>query len=180
VGEQYFGFVQPPFSFLAVLALLIVAYLLLAEGVKRLFYKRNLYRIEQVLIPKRRVFYLSRSARLVQDIVAVVCLRPEPEISVDSLIEDLQRSVSYPVDSDQVLQSLHHLRRGGLVTVDWHKRVVKREGSMKDYVKKRVVESEIWSTVFEDWLKIGKSIQDRYGRLNTDFESALSPKQRTS
>jgi len=178
VGEQYFGFVQPPFAFLAVLTLLIVAYLLLAECVKRWFYKRNLYRIEQVLIPKRRVFYLSRNARLVQDIVAVVCLRAEQEISVESLIEDLQRSVSHPVDSDQVLQSLHHLRRGGVITVDWRKRIVKREGVMKDYVRKQVVESEIWSTVFEDWLKIGKSIKDRYGRLNTDFEGLLSPKQR--
>jgi Mg2+-importing ATPase len=178
LGELYFGFVQPPLTFLAILAVLIVAYLLLVEVVKRWFYKRNSYRIEQVLIPKRRVLYLSRNARLVQEIVAVVCLRVEDEISVNSLIEDLASSVSYPIDTDQVLQNLQHLRRGGLVNIDWHKRVIKREGPMKEYVTKRVVDSEMWPMVFEDWLKINKTIQDRYGEVNREFQELLSPRQR--
>ena len=145
LGDKYFGFVSPPPLFFVFLAALVGTYLVLAEVVKRWFYKRHSYRIEQVLIPKRRVLYLSRNARLVQDIVAVVCLRSESEISFDSLLEDLARSLSYPIDSDQVLQNLQHLRRGGLVSVDWHQRVIKREGPMKEYVTNRVVASEMWA-----------------------------------
>jgi hypothetical protein len=102
-----FGFVAPPPAFFAILAILLGAYLGLAEIVKNWFYKRQAYRLEQVLIPKKRVaFYLSRTGRLVQDMVAVICLRFENEILIDSLLEDLSRSVSYPIDSDQVLQNL--------------------------------------------------------------------------
>jgi Mg2+-importing ATPase len=174
-----FDFVMPPAAFFGVLALLLVAYLALAEVVKNWFYKRHAYRLEQVLIPKRRVaFYLSRTARLVQDMVAVICLRFEKEISIDSLLEDLSRSVSYPVESNQVLQSLQHLRRGGLISVDWHRRIIKREGPMKEYVTKRVMASEMWSTMIEDWLKINKAVQDTYGKVNMEYQELLTPKQR--
>ena len=177
LGDRYFGFVVPPLLFFAFLAALIGAYVVLAEVVKRIFYKRYSYRIEQVLIPKRRALYLSRNARLVQDIVAVVCLRVENEISFDSLFEDLTRSLSFPIDSDQVLQNLQHLRRGGLVSVDWHERTIKREGPLKEYVTKRVIASEMWSMIFEDWLKINRAMQDRYGQVNAEFAELLSPRQ---
>ncbi|MCW4043912.1 MAG: magnesium-translocating P-type ATPase [Candidatus Bathyarchaeota archaeon] len=174
-----FGFVTPPPAFFAVLAILIGVYLALTELVKRWFYKRHAYRLEQVLIPKRRAaFYLSRTARLVQGIVAVVCLRFEEEISIDSLIEDLSRSVSYPVNPDQVLQNLQHLRRTGLISVDWHKKTIKRQKPMKEYVVKRVMASEIWSNVAEDWLKIAKTLQDNYGDINSEYQELLSPRQR--
>ncbi|MGQ9744345.1 MAG: magnesium-translocating P-type ATPase, partial [Candidatus Bathycorpusculaceae bacterium] len=79
---ELFQFVQPPFTFFLVLAGLIGAYLVLTEAVKKWFYKRYAYRLEQVLIPRRRVgLYLSKTARLVQDMVAVICLRFEDEIS---------------------------------------------------------------------------------------------------
>jgi Mg2+-importing ATPase len=178
LGEQYFGFVQPPLVFFPVLAGLVGGYVALAEVAKRWFYKRHSYRIEQVLIPKRRVLYLSRAARLVQDIVAVICLRVENEISFDSLLEDLSGTVSYPVDSDVVLQNLQHLRRGGLVSVDWHRRVIKREGPMKEYVMTRVVASETWPMVFEDWLKTSRAIQSKYGSVNAEYLEVLSPRQR--
>jgi Mg2+-importing ATPase len=48
-----FDFVMPPPAFFVVLAILIGAYLTLAEVVKNWFYKRYAYRLEQVLIPKR-------------------------------------------------------------------------------------------------------------------------------
>jgi len=114
----------------------------LAEVVKRWFYRHHSYRIEQVLIPKRRIAYLSRSTRLVQDIAAVVSLHSESEISFSSLLDELSKSPSFPIDSDQVLQNLQHLRRGGLITVDWHKRLIKREAPMNEYMMKRVVSSE--------------------------------------
>jgi P-type Mg2+ transporter len=177
IGTEYFGFASPPPLFFVFLSLLVGGYLVLAETVKRWFFKRNMYRLEQTLIPKRKVLYLSRNARLVQDIVAVICLRSESEVSVDSLVEDLARSFSYPVDSDQVMQSLQHLRRGGLVNVDWHQRLVKREGIMKEYVLKRVMTSENWGLLFEDWLRISGTIQEKYGSVNKDYLDMLTVKQ---
>jgi hypothetical protein len=134
--------------------------------------------LEQVLIPKRRVaLYLTRTARLVQDIVAVICLRFENEISIDSLLEDLARSANYPVNSDEVVQNLHHLRRAGLINIDWHQRTIKREKSMKEYVTKRVVTNEMWPTTIEDWRKINKTIQDKYNKVNGEYQELLFPKQ---
>ncbi len=173
LGDRYFSFVPPPLLFFVFLAALVGVYLGLAEAVKGLFFKRHAYRIEQVLIPKRRALYLSRTARLVQDLAAVICLRLENEISFDSLMEDLSRSLSYPIDSDQVLQNLQHLRRGGLISVDWHKRLITREGPMKEYIKKRIVASEMWPTLLEDWLKIARDINDKYGAINQEYQELL-------
>ncbi len=177
LGDRYFSFVRPPLLFFVFLAGLIAAYLVLAEVVKRFFYKRHSYRIEQVLIPKRRGLYISRNARLVQNIAAVVCLRSENEISFDSLLEDLSMSLSFPIDSDQVLQNLQHLRRGGLISVDWHKRLIKREGPMKEYITKRVATSEMWPTLLDDWLRINRALQQKYGEVNEEFQELLSPRQ---
>ncbi|MCW4010564.1 MAG: magnesium-translocating P-type ATPase [Candidatus Bathyarchaeota archaeon] len=177
IGDQYFSFVQPPLLFFAFLALLVGAYLALAEVVKRWFFKRHAYRIEQVLIPKRRAFYLSRNAKLVQDIIAVICLRSENEISFDSLIDDLSSSLNYPVTSDLIFQNLQHLRRGGLISVDWHRRLIKREGPMKEYVTKHVVDSEMWPKVLEDWLRLNQLIQLKYGEVNGEFQDFLNPRQ---
>jgi Mg2+-importing ATPase len=179
LGDRYFSFVQPPLGFFPVLAGLVVAYLLLAEVVKNWFYARHAYRLEQLLIPKRRVaFYLSRTTRLVQDIVAVVCLRIEEEISVRSLLDDLARSVNYPFTSDEVVQLLHHLRRAGLISIDWHKRMIKREKPMKEYVTTHVVTNEMWPTIMENWLKISKAIDAEYGETNPEYQDLLIPKQK--
>jgi len=82
-----FGFVAPPPLFFVALAILLGAYLLLAEVVKNWFYKRHAYRIEQVLVPKR-AFYVPRTARLMQDMIAVISLRYEDEFSIESFTED--------------------------------------------------------------------------------------------
>lgn len=148
--------------------------MVLAEVVKRWFYKRHSYRIEQVLVPKKRGLYLNRTARLVQDVVAVICLRVENEISIDSLFEDLTRSINYRVTQDQVMQSLQYLRRGGLISIDWHGRRIKRESPMKGYVTTRIMTGEMWPLIYEDWLKTNKAIQDKYGRVNTEYQALLS------
>jgi len=173
-----FNFVPPPLAFYAVLALMIAAYLFLSEVVKKWFYKRFAFRLEQTLVPKRKTFYLSRGARLVQNVAAVVSLREENEITLDSLLEDLSRSVNYPIDSDRVYQSLQYLRRGGLIEVDWHSRVIKRAGPIKDYITKRVMATAVWPIVYDDWLRINRAIQEKYGKSNPDFQDLLSPKQR--
>ncbi len=176
-GVTYFEFTSPPPLFFAVLVGLVVAYLALAEVVKRLFYKRNAYRVEQVLVPKKRGLYLSRRARLVQDVIAVISLRVEDEISIDSLVEDLTRSLNYPINPDEVAQNLHHLRRTGLITIDWHKRTIKRQGTLRGYVTKYVEAQTIWPMVYEDWVRINKTIFERYGETNTEY-SALLTQQR--
>jgi Mg2+-importing ATPase len=174
---RVFNFVPPPPLFYVFLLLFLVTYLFLAEVAKRWFYRRHSFRIEQVLVPKRRALYLSVNARLAQDIAAVICLRQENEISLDSLLEDL-KSLNYPVDPDRVYQNLQHLRRGGLIEVDWHNRLIKRTGPIKDYITKQVATSELWPLIFDDWLSINRAIQQKYGKANPDFQDLLMPKQR--
>jgi Mg2+-importing ATPase len=173
-----FGFVPPPPAFFAALAIILCAYLLLAETVKRWFFKRNAYRLEQVLIPKRRSFYLTRSAKFLQDMVAVLSLRFEDEISIDSLSEDLNSVITYPINPNQLVRNLQHLRRSGIINVDWHTRMIKREKPLKEYVKKNVIESEMWPTIGEEWVKINSAIQNRRGAVNAEYQELLLPKQR--
>jgi Mg2+-importing ATPase len=173
-GETYFLFIPPPPEFFVVLAGLVVAYLVFAEVVKRWFYKRNSYRVEQALVPKKRGLYMSRRARLVQDVIAVICLRVEDEISIDSLIEDLTRSLNYPINPDEVAQNLHHLRRTGLISIDWHKRTIKRKDTARNYVTRHVETQKIWPLVYEDWVRINKAIFDRYGEVNTQYSALLT------
>jgi P-type Mg2+ transporter len=175
---KIFNFYPPPPAFYLALALMIGAYLFLAEVVKHWFYKRYAFRLEQVLIPKRKAFYLSRNARLVQDIAAVVCLREENEISIDSMLDDLARSLIYPVDLDRVYQNLQHLRRGGLIDIDWSKHVIKRTGPVKEYITKQVMNSPIWPLITDDWLNINRAIQAKYGKINADFQDILLLKQK--
>ena len=118
------------------------------------------------------------STRLVQDIAAVVSLHSESEISFSSLLEDLSKSLSFQVDSDQVLQNLQYLRRGGLITVDWHKRLNKREAPINECMMKRVVSSEMWAQLLEDWLKIDQTLQERYGKVNPEIHDLLNTRQR--
>ncbi len=173
-----FSFRPPPPLFYVALLLFIATYLFLAETVKKWFYSRHAFRIEQALIPRRKAVYLGRTARLVQDMTAVICLRPESEVSFDSLLEDLSRSLSYQIDSEQVLQNLQRLRRSGLISVDWNKRIIKRESSMKEFVLKRVIASQTWPMLIDDWLKISRTVQEKYGKVNSEYQEVLSPKQR--
>jgi len=166
-----FGFVQPPPAFFLILAGLVGAYLVLANLVKDWFYRRHAYRLEQVLIPKRRAIYLSRGARLVQDMVAIISLRPEDEISIDSLIEDLSLVITYPIDPDQVTKNVQHLRRAGLVTVDWRQRTIKREKALKEYVKTNVLAGEMWPTIAQDWDRVVEAIHAKYGKVNEEYQS---------
>jgi len=164
-----FGFVQPPPAFFLVLIGLAGTYLVLAQVVKDWFYRRHAYRLEQVLIPKRRTLYLSRTARLVQDMVAIISLRVEDEISIESLIEDLSLTVAFPIDPDQVTKNIQHLRRTGLISVDWSRRTIKRERALREYVLKTVLAGEMWPTIREDWSSMGSAIQKKYGQANEEY-----------
>jgi DNA-binding PadR family transcriptional regulator len=176
VGE-FFQFTPPPPAFYLALAGILGAYAVLAETVKRFFYKRYGHRVEQVLVPKRKTIYFTKTAKFMQDMVAVISLRFEDEISIDSLTEDLNSAITYPINPNQVIQNLQHLRRAGLISVDWQKRTIKREKPMKEYVRKNIVASETWPNIIEDWNKISDTIQDKYGKVNTEYQGMLNPKQ---
>jgi len=168
-----FKFVAPPYTFFFVLAVLIGSYLMLVEVVKRWFYKRYAYRLEQVLIPPRKIgLYLSKTARLIQNMIAVICLRFESEISIDHLIEDLTNSLGYPLEAEQVFHNLNHLRRAGLITINWREKTVRREKAMKEYVMKHVT-SDLWPKISEDWRRINAYIQAKYGKVNQEFQELL-------
>ncbi|MGB9622431.1 MAG: cation transporting ATPase C-terminal domain-containing protein, partial [Candidatus Bathyarchaeia archaeon] len=170
-----FHFVQPPFTFFPVLAGLIGTYLTLTEAVKKWFYKRYAYRLEQVLTRPRAGVYLTKNAMLIQDIVAIICLHPKDEISIDTLLDDLARIVPYPLDPDKVGHNIQHLRRAGLISINWRKRTIKREKPIRDYVTKQVVTSEFWPKISKEWQKISDIIQEKYEKANTEYLNLLPP-----
>jgi hypothetical protein len=172
----FFGFVPPPPAFYLALAGILGAYALLAETVKRWFYKRYGHRVEQVLVPKRKTIYSSRTAKFMQDMVAVISLRFDDEISIDSLFEDLNSVISYPINPNQVMQNLLYLRRAGLISVDWHQRIIKREKQLKEYIK-TVTAGEMWPNVTDDWNRLSKAMQEKYGKVNLEYQQLLSLKQ---
>ncbi len=172
VGE-FFGFVPPPPAFFLALAGILGAYAVLAETVKKLFYKRYGHRVEQVLVPKRKTIYSSGTAKFMQDMVAVLSLRFEDEFSIDSFTEDLKDILSYPINLDQMVRNLQHLGRLGLVSIDWQRRSIKREKTLKEYVKKNIIEDKTWPTISEDWRRINAAIQKRRNKVNPEYQGLL-------
>ncbi len=170
-----FGFVAPPSLFYAALAALLSAYLVVAELVKGWFYKRHAYRLEQILVPKRTL-YVTKTARLMQDMIAAISLRAEEEFTIDSLTDDLNHALSYPVNSNQMAKNLQYLRRSALISVDWSNRTIKREAALSDYVKKSVIEGPSWASIGEEWRKINSLLLNKYGATNAEYEELL-PKQ---
>ena len=113
-----------------------------------------------------------------QDMIATLSLRFEDEFSIESLTEDLNSVITYPINSNQIERNLQHFRRSGLINVDWHKRTIKREKPLKEYVKKNVIESEMWPTIAEDWGRINAAIQNKRGNVNSEYQELLLQKQR--
>jgi Mg2+-importing ATPase len=172
-GQDYFNFTPLPLTFFVALAGIVLAYFALGEVIKRWFHKRHSYYVEQLLVPKKRGLYLSRRARLVQDIIAVICLRVEDEISFDSLITDLKKSLKYHINHNEVVQNLNHLHRAGLINVDWDTRTIQRQGTINEYVTEYVATRTIWSMVSKDWIRINKTILDSYGEVNAEYTTML-------
>jgi Cation transporting ATPase, C-terminus len=169
----FFGFVPPPPTFYLALAGILGAYAVLAETVKKLFYKRYGQRVEQVLVPKRKTIYTSRTGKFMQDMIAVISLRSEDEISIDSLTDDLTGILNYPFYADELDRNLQHLRRSGLVSIDWQRRTIKRDSSLSEYVKKNVIAGETWMTSTENWRRINTSIQNKHKSVNNEYQKYL-------
>jgi len=172
---KLFEFVEPPVLFYPFLACIVVAYLALAEIVKMWFYRRYSALLEQVSAPAEPLLYMSKTAVLIQDMVAAIALRPESEMTIDSLLDDLKTATSYPLEPERIVQALNHLRRAGIVRIDWHKRLVVRQGEMKDYVNKYVVGGPMWSKVAQNWNRMGRLVESRYKKVNPDFQRLLNP-----
>ena len=170
-----FNFVAPPLLFYIALAILLGSYLAVTEVVKNWFNKRHGYRLEQILVPKR-AFYVTRTAKLMQDMIATISLRNEDEFTIESLNEDLNSAITYPINSNQMARNLQYLRRSGLITVNWNKRTIKREKPLSEYVKKTVIASSIWPTISEDWGKINNILLHKHGATNAEYQQ-LMPKQ---
>ena len=82
--------------------------------------------------------------------------------------------ITYPLNSNQMVRNLQHLRRSGLISVDWHQRIIKREKPLREYVKKAIFESEMWPTVAEDWRKTRAIILSKRGMVNIEYDQILS------
>ena len=170
----FFGFVPPPPAFYLALAGILGAYAVLAETVKRWFYKHNAHRLEQVRVPKVKTVYSDRTVRFMQDMIAVISLRPDDEFSIESLTDDLNSAINYPINPNQLARNLQYLRRSGLISVDWTKRTIKREKTLKDYVKKDVFSGPMWATIGEDWRKINAVILNKWGKVNPEYQQLLT------
>jgi Mg2+-importing ATPase len=179
IVSDWFKFVGPPLSFLGILAVFIVTYLGLVEVVKYFFYRRYGHVLEPTPTLKREVRQLTPTGRSVQDLIAIICLRVDDEIAVDSLAEDLKGNVTYVVDSEQVMNGLHHLRRMGVVEIDWEKNSVKRLPAMKEFVN-GLSKGELWSSVADDWRRFGFLIQAKYGSVNPDYRRLWSREESVS
>ncbi|MGB9617070.1 MAG: magnesium-translocating P-type ATPase [Desulfomonilaceae bacterium] len=175
---KLFGFVEPPPLFYAFLAGFVVSYLALVEIVKRWFYGRYSALLEQVSAPAETIPYMGRTAVLIQDMVAVIALRPESEMSIDSLLEDLKTGTSYPLEPERVVQGLNHLRRAGVIRIDWHKRLIARQEAMRDYVIKYVVGGPMWPRIAQNWRRMGRVVKSKYGKINPDFQGLLAPQSK--
>ena len=170
---EIFGFVAPPPLFYIALAALLAGYLAVTELVKTWFYKRNAYRLEQTLVPKR-TYYVNRTAKLMQDMIATISLRSNDEFTIKSLTDDLNSAITYPINQNQMARNLQYLRRSGLISVDWNKRTIKREKILEEYVKKSIIGGPLWSSISEDWRKIHNILLEKHGEINLEYQQLLA------
>lgn len=108
-----------------------------------------------------------------------MCLRAEDEITFGSLVEDLSKSTSQNIEEERVHEVLEHMRRGGLIAIDWRTQAIRRKAVIKEYVFGVVAVSENWPLIFDDWARASKAILDEYGKINIQFQN-LVQQQRAS
>ena len=86
----------------------------------------------------------------------------------------LNSAINYPINQNQLARNLQYLRRSGLISVDWSPRTIKREKTLKDYVKKDIINSPNWATLSEDWRKINAVILNKRGKVNAEYQPLLT------
>jgi Mg2+-importing ATPase len=163
-----FEFTPIPLHLLGFTLVIVVGYTLATEVVKLAYFKK-------LILPK--IFSVPPVQLRLLDIVAIICLRVENEISVESLFDDVAKTMKYPLKPQQVLNHLHHLRRGGLISINWRERKIIREKAMREYVMMQAT-SKSWPEIVKSWRKIRSSIKSRYNQVNPEYERLLSTKRR--
>jgi DNA-binding PadR family transcriptional regulator len=163
-----FEFTPLPLSLLGITVLIVLGYTFATEVVKLAYFKK-------LIIPK--IFTVQPVQLRLLDIVAIICLRVENEISIESLLDDLAKTMKYPLKPQQVLNHLHHLRRAGLISINWRERTVRRENLMRDYVMKQST-NESWPEIVKNWRKIRSNLKSRYNQVNHEYDSLLYAKPR--
>jgi hypothetical protein len=144
----------------------------MVETLKRAFYKRYAHRLEQIIVPQKGPPYPTPTARLIQNLIAIIGLHFENEVSTDLLLNDLREVTAYLIDSDQFVHGLHHLRRAGLVEIDWRKGMIRRQPALKDYASK-LPKREDWQKVADDWRRIASFIRTRYSKVNAEYQKLV-------
>ena len=81
--------------------------------------------------------------------------------------------MEYPLNYHQVGHTIQHLKRAGLIGFDWRQRMIKREKPLKEYVTKQLMTSELWPKIAQDWHKISKTIQEKYRKVNSEYQKLL-------
>ena len=169
---KLFQFVGLPPIFFLFLTGMVGLYLLLVEMAKKWFYSQYANAFAKGHEPSARVSrHLSRNARIFQSLVAVICLRPEPEISMQSLLDDLASSVDYPLEPERAVRRLHDLQRAGLITIK-HNQILRHDKQVKEYVE-NVVLKQFWPRVSEDWRRIATIVESKYGKLNAECRGLM-------
>jgi len=163
-----FEFTPVSLPLLGFTLLIVLGYTFVTEVVKLAYFKK-------LIIPK--IFTVPPVQLRLLDIVAIICLRVESEISIEYLLDDLAATMKYPLKPQQVLNHLHHLRRGGLISINWRERTIIREKALNDYVMKQV-NSESWPDIVKNWRKIRSTLKSRHNQVNPEYENLLSAKRR--
>ena len=163
-----FEFTPVSLPLLGFTLLIVLGYTFVTEVVKLAYFKK-------LIIPK--IFTVPPVQLRLLDIVAIICLRVESEISIESLLDDLAATIKYPLKPQQVLNHLHHLRRGGLISINWRERTIIREKALNDYVMKQM-NSESWPDIVKNWRKIRSTLKSRHNQVNPEYENLLSAKRR--
>lgn len=168
-----FGLTPPPPGFYLILVGILGIYAVLAELVKKWFYKRNAHRLEQIRVVKTKTVYSDKSVRFMQDMVAVISLKAEDEFSIEALHDDLNSTINYPIVTNDMARNIQYLRRSNLISVDWNKRTIKREKALGLYVQKTVINTPSWPTTSENWRKIQAVLLNKWGKVNTEYQQLL-------
>jgi Mg2+-importing ATPase len=147
---------------------IVLGYTFATEVVKLAYFKK-------LIIPK--IFTVPPVQLRLLDIVAIICLRLESEISIESLLDDLAATMKYPLKPQQVLTHLNHLRRGGLISINWRERTIIRQNALKDYIMLQAT-SKSWPDIVKNWRKIRSTLKSRHNQVNPEYESLLSTKRR--
>ncbi len=167
--NRFFELTTLPLNLLGIVILVTMGYVGATEIVKLAYFKK--------LVRPRTKPTVTAHTRLL-DIVAVVCLRFENEITVDSLLDDLSSSVAYTLDPKRVIQNLYHLRRASLVKIDWRRGIIRRDEPIKAYVMKHAT-SKSWQETAKNWRRTMQVIQSKYGRVNPEYNILFSRKRKS-